>query len=55
MNPVAALIECYRHFIFGVGSVPYSALIQSALVIVCIFALGLTVFNRVQKNFIDTV
>ena len=54
-NPVAPIVECYRHAFLGCGSFEWFYWGISLIVTAFIVALGLIVFNKVEKNFIDTV
>ena len=55
LNPMSPIIETFRYAFLGSGTTSASALIQSTFIIVAIFIVGLLLFNRVEKNFIDTV
>jgi len=55
INPVSAPCELFRLIIFGSGQiVPWSLILSITFTILLTF-LGLIVFNRVEKDFIDTV
>jgi ABC-2 type transport system permease protein len=52
-NPLAFLVEAYRHLILD-GTLPNSmATFYFSLFAVTLFAVGFTVFNRVKHNFAD--
>lgn len=54
-NPIAQTIEVYRNLLLGISDINYSAMfISLAIGIVC-FLIGLIIFNRTEKTFIDTV
>ncbi|WP_299210013.1 ABC transporter permease [uncultured Dokdonia sp.] len=54
-NPIAQVIEAYRYMLLNVGEPNIKGLwISLALSIVFVF-LGLIVFNKTEKTFIDTV
>ncbi len=55
LNPVAPLIETFRYAFLSSGTLPITYLLISFGVTVAVLFLGLTVFNQVEKNFIDTV
>ena len=55
LNPVAPIIESYRHAFLGSGSFEWFYWCISLSVTVVVVLLGLVVFNKVEKNFIDTV
>ena len=53
-NPMSAIIESFRAVFLG-GTVPWSALGLSTLFTLVILALGVVLFNKVEKTFMDTV
>ncbi len=54
-NPMAAIMESFRYAFFGQGSYDFFHLIYSTVFALVIFFAGLIIFNRVEKNFMDTV
>lgn len=56
-NPIAYLIEGFRRSIFGTDMLYFSWNSFFVIVIACIitFLIGLAMFNRTEKTFIDTV
>lgn len=54
-NPMTIIIEFFRNMTLGVGDFQISKLIYTAIVSIIIFLIGLIVFNRTEKQFIDTV
>ena len=54
-NPVAPIIEAARYSFFGTGTFSVKGLLLSAAVTVVLLFIGIIVFNRVERNFIDTV
>lgn len=55
VNPMAPVIECYRNAFLGCGSFEWFYWYISLGVTAVVVVLGLIVFNKVEKNFIDTV
>lgn len=55
LNPVVPIIEAFRYAFTGRGtfSVPY-LMISIAISVVILF-IGIVIFNKVEKNFMDTV
>ena len=54
LNPMSAVIEAFRASYLG-GTIPWNLLgISTAMTLVLLF-LGVAVFNRVEKTFMDTV
>lgn len=54
-NPLAQTIELYRNLILGSGEVRLSVLVMTLGVGLASFFIGLIIFNRTEKTFIDTV
>ena len=54
-NPMTAVIELFRHMTLGVGAFSLALLLYAAAVSILVFLLGLIVFNRTEREFIDTV
>ncbi|MEQ9823742.1 MAG: ABC transporter permease [Puniceicoccaceae bacterium] len=54
-NPMSSIIEAFRHMFLGTSSMHWDLLLYSSIVTVVVFLLGLIVFNRTEKNFMDTV
>lgn len=54
-NPIAIVIETFREMTLGVDSFYVDKFIYALVFSVVIFILGLIVFNRTEKSFIDTV
>lgn len=55
LNPMSGLIETFRYGFLGAGSFYPGVFAYSVVVCVVVFLLGLVVFNKVEKNFVDTV
>jgi len=55
LNPVAALIETFRHGFLGTGQFYAGAFMYSVIASIVFFIAGLVVFNKVEKSFVDTV
>ncbi|UPZ16051.1 ABC transporter permease [Flavobacterium humidisoli] len=54
-NPLAYVIETSRYMLLNVGSISILGLVYTMVVTLTIFFIGLLVFNRTEKSFIDTV
>ncbi len=54
-NPITAIIETMRYAFFSKGSFSWELLGYSCSVTVVILLLGMLVFNKVEKSFVDTV
>lgn len=55
MNPITPLLETFRYGFLGAGSFSWASLGLSALVTLVITAIGVIIFNKVERTFIDTV
>ncbi len=54
-NPLSGLIETFRYGFTGKGEFFIGAFMYSVAASLILFFLGLVVFNRVEKTFVDTV
>ena len=55
LNPMTAVVELFKHAFLGVGTVrPQYTIVSVALTLVVLF-LGLVLFNRAERTFVDTV
>ena len=55
LNPVTPVIEIYRKMVFGVGEIYPLSILISILITALVLFLGLIFFNKIEKNFMDTV
>lgn len=55
LNPMTSLIETFRYGFLGRGSFSLVSLGYSALVTCGLMVAGIIIFNKVEKNFVDTV
>jgi lipopolysaccharide transport system permease protein len=56
LNPMSGLIETFRYgFLGGTSQFYPGAFIYSAVASLLFFLVGLVIFNKVEKNFVDTV
>jgi lipopolysaccharide transport system permease protein len=54
-NPITAVIETFRYGFLGKGSFSWGLLGYSGAVTAVILLLGIIIFNKVEKTFVDTV
>lgn len=54
-NPMTTVIELFRYMMLNVGSFSFIKLAYATTISVLVFLLGLMVFNRTEREFIDTV
>ncbi|NVJ46721.1 MAG: hypothetical protein HWE07_06325 [Cytophagia bacterium] len=52
---MTSIIETFRYMFLGTGALDYGQLLYSALFAIILFIIGLAIFNRTEKNFMDTV
>lgn len=55
INPMTPVIETFRYAFLGTGAFSWTLLSISAGVTTVILAVGILLFNRVEKTFMDTV
>lgn len=54
-NPLSPIVEGFRYALFGKGSFVYSDLLYSFVFVIIALILGLFMFRRVERSFMDTV
>lgn len=55
LNPIFIVIEGFRFVFFGKGAFEPTMLLYSVGISVVIFLIGVAMFHKVEKNFMDTV
>lgn len=55
LNPMSFVVECTRYMFTGSGTVTDTAAVLSISVSILLLVSGLLLFNKVQRNFVDTV
>ena len=55
LNPISPLIEAFRYVFTGTGIFVFSQIIYSFLFALLILFLGIFVYNKTEKTFMDTV
>ena len=55
INPVTAPVELLRYAVLGQGTIMPNYLILSACITIAVLLLGVMIFNKVEKTFMDTV
>jgi lipopolysaccharide transport system permease protein len=55
LNPMTAIVETFRHAFLGSGEIKPWILGLSVGMTVLILFLGIVLFSRVEKSFMDTV
>lgn len=54
-NPLAYIIETSRYMLLNTGEISVLGLCYTLLVTIAVFFVGLLIFNKTEKSFIDTV
>ena len=54
-NPMCGVIESFRYGFLSKGTFSWSLIAYSACFTVIVFLVGLLIFNKTEKNFMDTV
>jgi lipopolysaccharide transport system permease protein len=54
-NPITPVIETFRYGFFGEGSFSWGLFAYSIFITVIILMIGTVIFNRVEKDFVDTI
>jgi lipopolysaccharide transport system permease protein len=55
LNPMTAIIETFRYGFLGKGSFSWTSLAYSSGVTLILLIVGVIIFNKVEKTFVDTV
>lgn len=54
-NPLTPIFETFKYGFLGVGDVSIASLLYATIVTIIVFFIGVFVFNRVEKTFMDTI
>ena len=54
-NPLSAIVETFRYAWLGSGTFSWGALLYSFTFMFLLLSIGIVVFNKVEKTFMDTV
>ncbi|MDD3038764.1 ABC transporter permease [Bacteroides sp.] len=55
LNPVTGIVEAFKYSVLGVGEFSWTLLGYSIGFMTILMVVGIVVFNRVQRSFMDTV
>ena len=55
LNPLTGIVEFFKYGMLGVGAHEWWMLGYSFVFMVVLLAIGIVVFNKVQRSFMDTV
>ncbi len=55
LNPMTSIIEAFRYSLLGKGNFDAGSLFYSTTVTLIILIIGIIIFNKTEKSFIDTI
>ncbi len=55
LNPMTSILEAFKYSFLGAGDFSVGGLLYSGGFMLIVFLFGLLIFNKTEKNFIDTV
>lgn len=55
LNPLSAVVEGFRFSLFNKGDFHYNDLIFSSVITIIVLIIGLLIFSKVERTFMDTV
>jgi lipopolysaccharide transport system permease protein len=55
LNPMTGIIEAFRFAFLGKGEFSFSSISYSTIVTLIILFFGILIFNKTEKNFVDTI
>lgn len=54
-NPMTGIIEAFRYAFLGKGEFSFQSILYSTVVTLVILFFGIVIFNKTEKNFVDTI
>ncbi|WP_052597836.1 ABC transporter permease [Aureispira sp. CCB-QB1] len=55
LNPLAHIVEAFKYSFLGEGSLSFYGLGYSTLFTIIVLIVGILIFNKTERNFVDTV
>jgi lipopolysaccharide transport system permease protein len=55
LNPLSSIVETFRFALFGKGTIEYHGLLYSFGFMIVTMLIGLLLFSRIERSFMDTV
>jgi lipopolysaccharide transport system permease protein len=55
LNPMTSIIECFKYSFMGVGFFSIEYLLFSFISLILILFIGVVLFNKIEKSFMDTI
>lgn len=54
-NPLAKVVESFRYMFFSQGSFSNQSILITVVMAIVVFIIGLAIFNKTEKSFVDTI
>lgn len=54
-NPLAKVVESFRYMFFSQGSFSNQSILITVIMAIIVFLIGLVIFNKTEKSFVDTI
>jgi len=54
-NPLSHILESFRYMVLNTGTFSWGGALYAFVFAIVVFFIGLIIFNRTEKSFIDTV
>lgn len=55
INPMVAVVETFRYGLLGAGTIRPGYIVYTLVFTVAVLFIGILLFNKIEKNFMDTV
>ena len=55
LNPMTGIIEAFRYSLLGKGEFSINSIAYSTIVTIIVLFVGILIFNKTEKNFVDTI
>ena len=55
LNPLTGIFEAFKYGLLGVGQFSWGMLAYSLSFMIVLLMVGIVIFNKVQRSFMDTV
>jgi lipopolysaccharide transport system permease protein len=55
LNPLSSVVESFRYALLGVGNLDKGSLLYSSCFMIAALLVGLVIFSKVERTFMDTV
>ena len=55
LNPMTGIIEAFRYSFLGKGEFTFASIAYSTIITIIVLFAGILIFNKTEKNFVDTI